>query len=167
MTALSFGPLTQLAWVVTDLDQTEQMLSSVHGVAAWTRMPGVEFGPDTCTFRGAPADFVADISLAYAGDLQLELIKPVRGESIYTEFLEARGPGLHHVCCEVPDMDAALAKAAADGLELIQAGSMGGVMRFAYLDTSVAGCSFLELSQTGPELAAFYEAIKASSRGDS
>ena len=50
-------------------------------------MPDVHFGPDTCTYRGAPADFVANISLSYAGDMQLELIEPVSGDSIYSEFL--------------------------------------------------------------------------------
>ena len=40
-------------------------------------MPDVHFGPDTCTYRGRPADFVAHISFSYAGDTQLELIAPV------------------------------------------------------------------------------------------
>ena len=55
--------------------------------------PTVHFGPDTCTYRGRPADFVADIALSYAGEIQLELIAPVKGESVYTEFLDARRPG--------------------------------------------------------------------------
>ena len=32
--------------------------------------------------------------------MQLELIAPVRGENIYSDFLRDRGPGLHHVCME-------------------------------------------------------------------
>ncbi len=63
-------------------------------------MPDVHFAPDTCTYRGRPADFVAHISFSYAGDTQLELIAPVTGESVYTEFLDRAGPGLHHICVE-------------------------------------------------------------------
>ena len=92
----------QIAWVTRDLDATEEALTTLLGAKKWIRMPGVHFGPDTCTYRGRPADFVADISLSYAGDTQLELIAPVSGESIYTEFLDAAGPGLHHICVEAP-----------------------------------------------------------------
>lgn len=64
---------------------------------------GVHFTPDTCSYRGEPADFVADIALSYAGDMQLELIAPVSGRSIYSEFLRDSGPGLHHICVEAAD----------------------------------------------------------------
>ena len=47
-----------------------------------------------------PADFVASISLSYLGDMQLELIEPVRGPNIYSDFLRDSGPGLHHICVE-------------------------------------------------------------------
>ena len=69
----------QIAWVTRDLDATEKALTTLLGAKKWIRMPGVHFAPDTCTFRGQPADFVADISLSYAGDTQLELIAPVSG----------------------------------------------------------------------------------------
>ena len=97
----------QIAWVTRDLDATEKALTMLLGAKKWMRMPGVHFGPDTCTYRGKPADFVADISLSYAGETQLELIAPVSGESIYTEFLDRAGPGLHHICVEVDDLEEA------------------------------------------------------------
>ncbi len=159
-----YGPVTQLAWVTDDLDATEQTLGASLGAVGWTRMPGVHFGPDACTLRGEPADFTADISLSYAGDLQLELIRPVTGDSIYTEFLAERGPGLHHVCCEVPSMDDALARAERDGFSVVQAGTMaGGLMRFAYLDTSAAGASYVELAEISPDLQAMFADIKERS----
>ena len=96
----------QIAWVTRDLDATEKALTTLLGAKKWVRIPSVHFAPDTCTFRGRPADFVAHISLSYAGDTQLEVIAPVSGESIYTEFLDRVGPGLHHICVEAPDTDA-------------------------------------------------------------
>ena len=83
----------QIAWVTRDIDATEKALTTLLGAKKWIRMPGVHFGPDTCTYRGGPADFVADISLSYAGDTQLELIAPVTGESIYTELSGHRRSG--------------------------------------------------------------------------
>ena len=101
----------QIAWVTRDLDATEKALTTMLGAKKWVRMPDVHFAPDTCTFRGGPADFAAHISFSYAGDTQLELIAPVSGDSVYSEFLDTAGPGLHHVCIEAPDsaaFDAAL-----------------------------------------------------------
>ena len=158
---VSHGPVTQVAWVTDDLDALEQLLSSQFGVPRWTRLPGIEFGPGTCTFRGQPADVVADVSLAYSGDLQLELIRPVRGDSIYTEFLAAHGSGLHHVCFEVEDMAVALQQATEAGLEVLQAGSMaGGLMEFAYVDGSSAGAPYVELARVSPEMRAFFDQLK-------
>jgi hypothetical protein len=164
MTSLPLsGPITQVAWVTDDLDATEGALSAMFGVSGWTRMPDVRFGPDACTYRGRAADFVADISLAYSGDLQLELIRPVSGASIYTEHLERHGAGLHHVCVEVDDLAGAVAAARAAGHEIVQEGSMaGGAMEFAYVDTAAAGASYVELAWIGPEIRAFYDSLRSS-----
>ncbi|HLJ33043.1 MAG TPA: methylmalonyl-CoA epimerase [Ktedonobacteraceae bacterium] len=39
---------------------------------------------------------------------EIELIQPTVSESSLTKFLEKRGEGLHHICLEVGDIDAAL-----------------------------------------------------------
>ena len=127
----------QIAWVTRDLDATEKALTTLLGAKKWIRMPAVHFGPDTCTYRGRPADFVADISLSYAGDTQLELIAPVQGESIYTEFLDRAGAGLHHVCVEADDVERALAERNA---EVVQRGVMPGGMEFAYVSPKPPAC---------------------------
>ena len=84
---------TQIAWVTTDLDATETALTGLLGVRKWVRIPEVHFAPDTCSYHGKPADFVASISLSYLGDMQLELIQPVRGENVYSDFLPRPGRG--------------------------------------------------------------------------
>ena len=147
----------QIAWVTADLDATEKALTGLLGAKKWVRMPGVHFGPDNCTYRGRPADFVADISLSYAGDTQLELIAPVSGESIYTEFLRDAGPGLHHICIEADDMQAALDQADA---EVVQRGVMPGGMEFAYVSAAAAGVPYLEIARISPEIRAFFDYIK-------
>jgi catechol 2,3-dioxygenase-like lactoylglutathione lyase family enzyme len=158
---IASGPIIQVAWVVEDLGALEDLLTHQYGVKSWVRMEAIRFGPDSCTFRGRPADFTADISLAYAGDLQLELIRPVAGESIYSEFLAAAGPGLHHICFETEDMDRAVASAEAAGVEVVQRGSMaGGLMEFAYLDGSAAGAPYIELAWLSPDMRAFYDDVK-------
>ena len=147
----------QIAWVTRDLDATEKALTMLLGAKKWIRMPGVHFGPDACTYRGKPADFVADISLSYAGETQLELIAPVNGQSIYTDFLDRAGAGLHHICIEVEDVERALAERDA---EAVQRGLMPGGMEFAYVSATDAGVPYIEIAYVPPEIRAFFDYIK-------
>jgi methylmalonyl-CoA epimerase len=41
---------------------------------------------------------------------EIELIEPTTTDSSLSKFLEKRGEGLHHICLEVDDIDAALAQ---------------------------------------------------------
>jgi len=160
---IASGHLIQVAWVTDDLDATERLLTEQFGAGAWTRIPDVVFGADTTTLRGEPVEFVAHVSLAYAGDLQLELIQPVRGRTVHAEFLEAHGPGLHHVCFEVDDVDASCAAAEAAGVPVLMRGSMmDGEIEFAYVDGSSAGAPYVELARIGAQMREFYAAVKAS-----
>lgn len=159
---IATSPVIQLCWVTEDIAATEAFLSTNFGVGAWTRLNDIRFDPENCTVHGEPADFTVHVSLGYAGDLQLEIIQPVAGDSIYTEFLAVSPPGLHHLCFEVDDMAVALASAREAGVEVVQAGSMmGGAMEFAYLDGAAHGVPYVELAYLGPEMKAFYAAIKA------
>ncbi|MGW0181241.1 VOC family protein [Nocardia sp. NPDC003345] len=158
-----YGPITQIAWVTEDIGATEELLAGQFGAGAWTRLPDIRFGSDTCRYRGDPADFTAHISLTYLADMQLELIQPVRGSSIYTEFLDRGGPGLHHLCFEPEDFDSAVAGAHDAGLTIVQEGEMGGQMRFAYIDGAAAGVPYVEFAEIGPEMRGFYDYIRTRS----
>ena len=159
------GPVIQVAWVTDDIDATERLLSEQFGVGSWTRIPDVEFGPETTRLRGEPVSFTAHISLGYAGDLQLELIEPVSGETIHAEFLDGHGPGLHHVCFEVDDLEDACRSAEVAGLSVLMRGSMlDGEIEFAYVDGSAAGAPYVELAKIGPQMRDFYAAVRERAR---
>jgi catechol 2,3-dioxygenase-like lactoylglutathione lyase family enzyme len=80
---------------------------------------------------------------------------------VHTEFLDRCGPGLHHLCFAVDDLAAACARAEAAGVPVLQTGSMmDGEIEFAYLDGSASGVPYVELARVGPQIAAFYEAIR-------
>ena len=154
---------TQIAWVTTDLDATGTALTGLVGAKKWVRIPDVHFAPDSCSYRGKPADFVATISLSYLADMQLELISPVRGENIYSEFLRDSGPGLHHICIEAESperFDAALTDATEHGATVVQHGVMPGGIQFAYVSAPDAGVPFIEIAYLSPEIRAFYDYIK-------
>lgn len=158
---------TQIAWVTTDLERTETALTGLLGVKKWVRIPDVHFAPDACSYLGKPADFVASISLSYLGDMQLELIEPVRGDNIYSDFLRDSGPGLHHICIEAESpeqFDAALVEAADMGAKVVQQGVMPGGIQFAYVSAAQAAVPFVEIAYISPEMRAFYDYIKQEQR---
>ncbi|OSC39697.1 VOC family protein [Mycobacterium decipiens] len=158
---------TQIAWVTPDLDSTETALTGLLGARKWIRIPDVHFAPDTCSYQGKPADFVASISLSYLGDMQLELISPVRGENIYSDFLRDRGPGLHHICMEADSperLEATLADAVGHGAVVVQRGVMPGGIQFAYVSAPLAGVPYVEIAYFSPEIKAFYDYVKQEQR---
>jgi catechol 2,3-dioxygenase-like lactoylglutathione lyase family enzyme len=161
------GPIVQVAWVSDDIDATETFLTTHCGAGSWTRLPDLAFGPETCQYRGQRADFVAHISLAYLGDMQLEIVAPVRGQSIYREFLDRSGPGLHHVCFESGDLAESLRRAAAAGIEIVQRGVMaGGAMEFAYMAGGSAGVPYIEIAQFGPAMRQLFDQLKRNGARD-
>ncbi|GAA4638241.1 VOC family protein [Mycolicibacterium sediminis] len=153
----------QIAWVTHDLDVTEGALSAMLGARSWVRMNDVHFAPEACSYLGAPADFTAHVSFSYAGDTQLEVIQPVAGRGVYSDFLAASGPGLHHVCLAAPDaeaFEAMVVGAERDGIDVIGRGTMPGGMRFAYVAAADAGVPCIELAYIPPDVQKFFDHVK-------
>ena len=59
------------------------------------------------------------IAFLPVGESNIELVEPTRSDTGVARFLESRGEGFHHVCLEVDDIAAELARLAAEGVELI------------------------------------------------
>ncbi|HEX6557170.1 MAG TPA: methylmalonyl-CoA epimerase [Ktedonobacteraceae bacterium] len=53
---------------------------------------------------------IAFLPMGGPGGSEIELIEPTTPDSSLAKFLEKRGEGLHHVCLEVENIDAALAE---------------------------------------------------------
>jgi methylmalonyl-CoA/ethylmalonyl-CoA epimerase len=54
-----------------------------------------------------------------AGESNIELVQPTTDDSGVARFLEKHGEGIHHLCLEVKDIEAALAQLRAHGVPLI------------------------------------------------
>lgn len=61
----------------------------------------------------------AQIAFLPAGDSAIELVKPTTPDSGLSRYLEKRGPGMHHVCLQVDDIAAVLARLKDKGIQLI------------------------------------------------
>lgn len=83
------------------------------------------------------------------GDSRLELLEPTAKESPVGRFLERRGPGLHHIAIEVPDIESALQRCRAAGLQTVGQAPRRGAdgRRVAFLHPGSTGGVLLELSE--------------------
>jgi len=149
----------QVAYVVRDIAEAERWHQRVFGVPSFMRMDSIAFN-EGCRYRGKPADSVAHLSIGYLGDTQVELIESVKGPSVYSEFLDTRGPGLHHVAFSVPDFDATVRGLEGEGLELVSDGRMGPGCRFAYFDCQHDGASVVEILGFDEATAAFMDSLR-------
>ena len=62
---------------------------------------------------------IAFLPMGGPGGSEIELIEPTTPDSSLTRFLEKRGEGLHHICLEVADIDAALAEMQEKGVPVL------------------------------------------------
>jgi len=131
--------VSQVGFVVRDLDKAMAAYWRV-GVGPWRVYTyGAPLVKDI-TYRGKPGNWRFLIALAsLGGGFSLELIQPLSGESIYSEFLERHGEGgIQHLGIVVEDMDRVVAEAQRAGYTVIQSGRGHGVRgdgKFAYLST--------------------------------
>lgn len=97
--------INHIAIVVADLDVSLQ---------AYHDLLGLPIGD-----RKVMTEQAVEIAFLPAGDSLLELITPITEDSGVAKYLAKRGEGIHHICLEVDDVDAALAEMQAKGAQLI------------------------------------------------
>ncbi len=86
------------------------------------------------------------IAFLPVGESEIELVEPITAESGVARFLEKRGEGLHHVCLEVDDIEAALQDLAAQGIRIIDEQPRRGAHgRVAFLHPKSAHGVLIEL----------------------
>src|SRR4051812_36027456 len=84
-----------------------------------------------------------------AGESLVELLEADTPDSPIGKFIAKRGPGIHHVCFAVGDLDATLARCKAAGVRLIDETPRVGAegKRIAFLHPSATGGVLVELSE--------------------
>lgn len=88
------------------------------------------------------------------GETRLELLEPTGADSPVAKFLTRRGPGVHHLCFAVDDLERALADLKGRGFRLVNESPVEGAggKRVAFLHPSASHGVLIELSEekSGP-----------------
>jgi len=95
----------------------------------------------------------ARVAFFPTGESQIELVQPTDPETGLGRYLSKHGGGLHHICLEVPDIEASLAQLKVHGVELInetprqrETGT-----RYAFIHPKSTGGVLVELYQLPEE----------------
>jgi methylmalonyl-CoA/ethylmalonyl-CoA epimerase len=129
-----FATLHHLSLVVRDIDAAVRFLESVGIGPFFEYPPMTEYTqlnvPDPEGFLNTV------IKCVQIGPVQLQLVQPGQGRSIYKDFLEKNGEGVFHLGFVVPDIDRAEAEVKAMGLDVLSSGRRANGSGFAYFDTA-------------------------------
>ncbi len=88
------------------------------------------------------------VALIDAGNSEVELLEPTTEDNTVRRFLERRGPGLHHICFQVDDVEAAMRELGGRGAEFVEpVPREGAVGLVAFMPPAVADGVLVELAQ--------------------
>ena len=122
--------------VCKDVQKTIEAYWNILGVGPWSIF---EYGsPEVADlkYRGKPGWGRFKVAVAQTEPIGIELIEPVEGNSIYTDWLDEHGEGLHHLSIVVEDMDidGVERELTHQGFPSIQSGHLGPDDYFSYFD---------------------------------
>ena len=134
----TFSRLIQIGVVVRDMDQAIERLALL-GVGPFTpKMPPPDVKEE---FRGKP--FIpresVNIKATQLGNVELELVQPLKGESPHKEYLEAKGEGIQHLAFAVNDLDKEVQKLTEKGCTVLIRSPRRDGGGIAYVDLNAGG----------------------------
>jgi methylmalonyl-CoA/ethylmalonyl-CoA epimerase len=129
--------ISQVAVVVKDLRKTMEAYTKIMGWKPWSVYEHKPPILHDTMLHGKPETFSMLGAEVHCNPIDFEILQPLEGPSIYKEFLEEKGEGIHHVAVvnSTEDVDAALANFKKNGVEVTMEGRLGEGIRFYYLDT--------------------------------
>ena len=128
--ALDLPACCQVGFVVPDLEVAISLYEPLFG-----SFEIVEYGRiEGALYRGQPAPYEIRMGIGYSGELELELIEWVSGDTPHKEFIDAGRSGMHHLSFAVKDLDAVIRRGRGLGYEPIWYHAMSDEIKYAYLE---------------------------------
>jgi len=131
------GPDARVAHVGIAVNDLQEALGFYQDIL------GLEPAPET------NADGAAIVAV-HVGDLEIEFMRPTAHDGPVAKFLEKRGPGIHHISLEVPDLEHALNECRRFGYRLIDQKPRPGAggRKVAFVHPKATGGILLELTES-------------------
>jgi methylmalonyl-CoA/ethylmalonyl-CoA epimerase len=121
------------------------------GIAVEALSETLPFFRDVLGLREIPLDDADGASIVglRAGEQLVELLEAENEESPIARFIAKRGPGIHHICFSVDDIDGTLERCRGAGIQLIDQKPRIGAegKRIAFLHPNSTGGVLVELTE--------------------
>ena len=143
--AVRVKQVLQVCVVVKDLQVAMERYWNLLGIGPWrvyTYKPPLMV---KSTLRGKEQRYSMRLAVADIGAVNWELVQPLEGPSIYKEFLEKHGEGLHHVAVATDGYDQTVAALAKEGIGILMSGTLRTGSTYAYMDTEAALGAIVEI----------------------
>lgn len=114
--------IVQVAIVTRDIEASAKRWAAVLGLpvpSITTTRPGQEV---KVVYKGRPSAGRARLAFFRLGQVVLELIEPVGGDTSWKQFLDEHGEGVQHLGFQVENLDEAIARAARMGMPVLHRG---------------------------------------------
>jgi methylmalonyl-CoA/ethylmalonyl-CoA epimerase len=134
------GPLSisQIAIVVNDIDDALEKYTRILGWGPWNVYEHAPPSLHDTYLHGEATEYTMIGAEAHVGAIDVELIQPVEGPSIYKEWLDEHGEGMHHIAVmrHTPEeSEETMRHFNGLGAEVLMEGRIGESIHFYYLDT--------------------------------
>jgi len=138
-------PITQISLAVRDLDALMERYHRAFGWAPWQVFDHVPPVHHATMLRGEPVHYALRGAEVYVGSVNFELLQPLEGPNLWSEFMDRRGPGIASIATmfhERADGDAVkVAFKERFGIDVSMKADIGDHIEYYYLDTEVQfGC---------------------------
>ena len=148
---LPFSKVDQIGVIVRDMEHAVKHYESL-GIGPFTPLKNIATKERKVLGKKIdPNAFRLQVLVAKLGSVDLELIQPIEGESLWKEFLDKRGEGINHLGFFVDDIEKEETKLADKGFQVLYSTRFQSGGGAAYFDSGKVGGVLFELIQWPPE----------------
>jgi methylmalonyl-CoA/ethylmalonyl-CoA epimerase len=160
MTTSLFSTMHHICIVVRDMDKAVDYYHSM-GAGPFSLTTPVDFvnrkerGKDVPVHNQKVRDFFGKM-----GNVWINLLQPVEGNSVFQEFLDTRGEGIHHFAFLVDDVDKEEAELVEKGFLVLTSMRLSNGCGHSIIDTTEIGGVYIEILQADPDWIKLYPPLR-------
>jgi catechol 2,3-dioxygenase-like lactoylglutathione lyase family enzyme len=154
MTAPVLRPegLCQVGFIVKDIETSARKYAETFGLPTPPIIQTPGFDKAKTTVAGAPSEATAKLAFFHLGQLTIELIEPDEKPSVWRDFLDKNGEGVHHIAFRVDNTKAAESALAKHGIKTEQKGLYTDASgMYTYVDSAAQLGVMVELLESFPK----------------
>jgi methylmalonyl-CoA/ethylmalonyl-CoA epimerase len=141
--------ICQVGMIVRDIESASQRLAGVLGFPKPPIIVTLGYDHAKTTFHGQPSEATAKLAFFDTGQVKIELIEPDEKPSVWRDFLEQHGTGVHHIAFGVKDTAAATKHLVQFGIDVCQQGLYSdGSGLYTYVDSAPVLGMMIELLES-------------------